>query len=121
MRAMKRAAQLAVFVLCVVFTVGAIVNVFSDNAEVEKLAGQVACDTPPAAATATATAKPGARPAATATPGAAANPGACAMTMTRMSRSPFGQSFEFTGRSSTRRIRCTRSLFMFGEYSCVPE
>jgi hypothetical protein len=105
---MKRAAQLAVFVLCVAFTIGAIVNVFVDNTEVEKLAKEVACEG--------ASAAPGTRPAAP-----AKGPAECAMSMTRMSRTPFGQSFEFSGRSVTRRIRCTRSLVMFGEYSCAVE
>lgn len=108
MRGMKRAVQLLVFGLCVVFTVGAIVNVFADNTEVEKLAKEVACEGAPA--------KPGTKPAASA-------PGdlQCTMSMTRMSRTPFGQSFEFTGRGLTRRIKCTRSAVLFGEYACSVE
>lgn len=104
---MKRAVQLLVFGLCVVFTVGAIVNVFADNTEVEKLAKEVACEGAPA--------KPGEKPAAS--PGGAQ----CAMSMTRMSRTPFGQSFEFSGRGLTRRIQCTRSAVLFGDYACSVE
>jgi hypothetical protein len=102
---MKRAVQLTVFVLCVLFTVGAIVNVFSDNSDVEKLAKEVACEG--------ASAGPGTKPQAPAAP--------CSMSVTRMSRTPIGQSFELSGRGVTRRIRCTRSLIMFGEYSCSLE
>lgn len=109
MGTMKRAARIAVFVLCVAFTVASIVNVFGDNAEVELLAKEVAC--------AGATAKP--LPV-TAPPGT--KPGdPCAMTVTRASRTPFGQSFDFSGKSGTRHISCTRSLILAGSYSCAAE
>ncbi|MEZ4299479.1 MAG: hypothetical protein R3B70_31305 [Polyangiaceae bacterium] len=105
---MKKAARLLVFVLCVGFTVAAIVNVFADNSEVEQMAKNLACEgigvkpIPP-------TAPPGTRPS------------ECPMTVTKMSRSPFGQSFELTGKAGTRHIRCERSLLFAGSYSCAPE
>ena len=41
---MKRAVQVLIFVLCVGFTIAAIVNVFADNSEVELMAKGVACE-----------------------------------------------------------------------------
>jgi len=107
-----------VFLLCVGFTVAAIVNVFGDNAEVEQMAKSKACEAAQAAQAKPA--KPAAPPAKPAATGAAAA-GECSMAMTRMSRTPFAQSFEFTGQSSTRNIRCTRSLIFVGDYACAAE
>lgn len=108
---MKRAARVLVFVLCVGFTIASIINVFADNSEVEKLAKEVACE-------AGAPAKPekpaGNKP-------AAAAPGLCNLSMTKMARTPFSQSFEYSGGGKTRRIRCVRSLILVGEYACVNE
>lgn len=112
MATMKRAAQVVVFLLCVGFVVAAIVNVFGDHTEVEKLAKETACE----AAQPKPAAPPAGKPAA-----AAAAPGLCAMTMTKMSRTPFGQSYEYTGSNSMRRIQCTRSLILVGEYACLNE
>jgi hypothetical protein len=122
---MKRAAKLLVFVLCIGFTLASIVNVFFDNYEVEQMSKNTACE---AAAQAKA-AKSGAPPAAKSGAPPAAKPGApapaapddCRMTMTRMSRTPFSQSFEWDGMNSLRRVRCTRSLIFVGDYSCVTE
>lgn len=105
---MKRAAQLLIIVLCVAFTIASIINVFADNSEVEQMAKGLACEG----------IKPKPLPV-TAPPGA--KPNDCPMTMTRMSRTPFGQSLEFSGTSVTRHIRCTRSLILFGSYECRPE
>lgn len=113
MTVMKRAAKVVVFLLCVGFVVAAIVNVFGDHTEVEKLAKEIACDAAPS--------KPAAPPAGKPAAATAAAPGLCALAMTRMSRTPFGQSYEYTGSNSTRRIRCTRSLIFVGEYACVTE
>lgn len=112
---MKRAVRILVFLLCVGFTVAAIVNVFGDNTEVEQMAKNAACEAAqakPSASTKPAAAKPAA---------AAAAPDDCRMTMTRMSRTPFGQSFEFTGSSATRHVGCRRSLIFVGDYSCAVE
>ena len=98
------------FVLCVGFTIAAIVNVFGDNAVVEHMAKSAACEA--------AQAKP-AKPAAK--PPAPAKSDECNMAMTRMSRTPFGQSFEYTGMNSTRQISCRRSLIFVGSYSCAVE
>jgi len=106
---MKRAVRIAVFVLCVVFSVAAVVNVFADNTEVEAMAGRIACEgatvkpLPPSA-------PPGSKPSET-----------CAMTMTKLSRTPFAQSFEFSSRAGTRRVRCSRSLILVGDYACAAE
>lgn len=106
MRRMKRAVQLAIIVLCVVFTVSAIINVFADNTEVLEMAKGVACEgvkVKPIPVTA----PPGTRPS------------DCPMAMTRMARTPIGQSFEFTGNGLTKEIECKRSLILVGSYSCV--
>lgn len=113
---MKRAVRILVFLLCVGFTVAAIVNVFGDNTEVEQMAKNTACAAAPAKPSASAKPPAGAKPAA-----AAAAPDDCRMTMTRMSRTPFGQSFEFTGANSTRHVGCRRSLIFVGDYSCAAE
>lgn len=105
---MKRAAQWLVLVLCVGFSVAAVVNVFGDNTEVEQMAKAAGCEgvnQKPIPKTAPTTAKPS----------------DCGMTITHMSRTPFGQSFEMTGSGVTRHIRCTRSLMFVGSYSCGPE
>jgi uncharacterized protein (DUF305 family) len=117
MRRMKRAARFVVLLLCVAITVAAIANVVIDNTEVRQMAQNTACE---AAAQAKGQ-KPGA--AATAKPAAQAPaaPDDCRMTMTMMSRTPLGQSFEYSGGGSTRRIRCTRSLIFAGDYTCTTE
>jgi hypothetical protein len=103
---MKQAAKLAVFVLCVAFCVAAVINVFGDNAEVEQMAKDKACEGIPIKPI-----PPTAPP--------SVKQGDCGMAMTRMSRTPFGQTFEYSGKSPTRSIRCTRSVILFGAYSCA--
>lgn len=105
---MKRAARIAVFLLCVGFSVAAVVNVFGDNTEVKALAKEIACEGVPVKPIPP-TAPPGTRPS------------DCAVSETRSSRTPFGQSFEFTGKAGTKKIGCTRSLIFVGEYSCKAE
>jgi hypothetical protein len=88
----KRAAQISVFVLCVVFSVSAVYNVFSNNVEVEAKGRVVACgDQGPS----------------------------CSAQMTRMQRTPFGQTFEFVTPKRTVGVSCVRSAVLFGEYSCA--
>ena len=72
---MKRAVQLLIFVLCVGFTISAIVSVFADNKDVEDMAKGVACEG----------FKPKPVPI-TAPPGT--RPSDCPMAMTRTSRTP---------------------------------
>lgn len=105
---MKRAGQWFVLLLCVGFSVASVVNVFSDNAEVEAMAKAAGCDG--------VNQKPIPK---TAPPGT--KPSNCEMAITHMSRTPFGQSFEMQGSGVTRHIRCTRSFVLFGSYSCAPE
>jgi hypothetical protein len=88
----KRAVQVSIFVLCVLFSVSAVYNVFSDNTEVEAKGRVVACgDQGPS----------------------------CSATMTRMQRTPFGQTFEFVTPKRTVGVKCTRSAVLFGEYACA--
>ncbi len=105
---MKKAGQWLILALCVGFSVAAVVNVFGDNAAVEEMAKGVACEGLPT--------KPIPK---TAPPGT--KPSACTMTVTKMSRTPFGQSFEMTGGGVTRHIRCSRAFVLAGAYACAPE
>lgn len=88
---MRRYAQLAVFFLCVVASVAALYNVYSDNQATEALAFAAACG--------------GARD--------------CSPVITSMMRTPFGQELAIQTRAGTVPVVCTRSLYLFGEYTCV--
>ncbi|WP_437901326.1 hypothetical protein [Sorangium sp. So ce124] len=99
---MKRFGQLALFALCVAFSVSAVYNVVSDNADVERRAALVACGEDGAAS-----APEPRRPSA-----------GCRAQMTRLERTPFGQTFEFTTAKRTVDVRCERALVFAGEYSC---
>ena len=94
---MKRFVQLAVFGLCVAFSVSAVYNVLSDNAEVERMAALVACGEDGAA--------PG--------PALRASEG-CKARMTRLERTPFGQTFEFT---TAKRPAHSASMRRFGPFA----
>lgn len=89
---MKRAVQTAVFVLCVVFSVAAVVNVLADNAEVEAMAVAAAC---------------------------AGEGTTCHPQKTRMERTPIAQSFELVTGKRTVEVRCARALVLVGDYACV--
>ncbi len=89
----SRIARHSVTIACVVVSALAVYNVFSDNADVKKLAEQTACDRP-----------------------------GCAISTTRIERSPIGQSFGFQtapGASNTVSVTCRRTLFLVGEYRCA--
>jgi hypothetical protein len=89
---MKRAVQTIIFVLCVVFSVAAVVNVLSDNAEVEALAVAAAC----------------------------VDQGTtCHPQKTRMERTPLAQSFELVTPKRTVQVRCARALVLVGDYACT--
>jgi hypothetical protein len=89
---MKRAVQTLIFVLCVVFSVAAVVNVLADNAEVEALAVAAACrDQGPT----------------------------CHPQKTRMERTPLAQSFELVTPKRTVEVRCARALVLVGDYACA--
>jgi hypothetical protein len=88
----KRAGQLLLFALCLLFTVSAFYNVFSDNAAIERMAGAVACgDQGPT----------------------------CNARITRLTRTPFGQTFELATPKRTVGVKCVRQLVLVGEYSCT--
>ncbi|XXX71609.1 hypothetical protein WMF30_28575 [Sorangium sp. So ce134] len=99
---MKRFVQLALFALCVAFSVSAAYNVFSDNAEVERMAALVACGEDGGAG-----APEPRRPSE-----------GCRAQMTRLERTPFGQTFEFTTAKRTVDVRCERAFVLAGAYSC---
>jgi hypothetical protein len=88
---MKRAGQLLVFVLCVVFSVASAFNVFSDNSEVEKMAAAVACGE---------------------------QGPSCRAQLTRLERTPFGQTFGMSTPKRTVDVVCRRAALMVGDYSC---
>lgn len=91
-----------VFGLCVAFSISAVYNVFSDNADVERMAAAAACagDSGDGAA------------------GKQRASGGCRPQMTRMQRTPFGQTFEFTAAQRTVEVRCERAFVLAGEYTC---
>ncbi len=89
---MKRAVQTVIFVLCVVFSVAAAVNVLGDNAAVEALADATAC---------------------------AGDGATCRPQKTRMERTPLGQSFDIVTAKRKVEVRCTRAFVLLGEYACV--
>ncbi|MGK3993396.1 hypothetical protein [Sorangium sp. So ce1024] len=99
---MKRFVQLAIFALCVAFSASAVYNVVSDNADVERMAALVACGEDTAAGAAE-----GRRPS-----------DGCAARVTRLERTPFGQTFELTTAKRTVDVRCERAFVLAGEYRC---
>ena len=90
----KRAVQILLTLFCFAFTAAAILNVFSDNTEVEQLAETTACRDE--------------------------GPG-CAPKLTRLSRTPFGQSLQFSTRKKNVEVRCARALRLVGPYECAFE
>jgi hypothetical protein len=88
---MKRAGQISLFVLCVVFSVAAVVNVLADNADVERMAAAVACGEQ--------------------------GPN-CRAQLTRLERTPFGQTFGMVTPKRTVDVICRRALVLVGDYSC---
>lgn len=41
--------------------------------------------------------------------------------MTKLDKTPFGQTFEFTWRSRTVSVHCMRKVWIFGELGCSVE
>jgi hypothetical protein len=89
---MKRAVQTIIFLLCVVFSLAAVVNVLGDNAEVEAMADAAAC---------------------------AGEGAACHPQKTRMERTPLGQTFELVTAKRKVEVRCARALVLVGDYACA--
>jgi hypothetical protein len=90
--ALKSFLRLLIFVACVVFSVAGVYNVLSDNIEVVRMATAVAC---------------------------AGEGPKCDGRMTRMERNPIAQSFEIVTPKKKVDVRCTRSFYLLGEYSCA--
>jgi len=88
---MKRAGQLFIFFLCVGFSVASAFNVFSDNSEVERMAAAVACGE---------------------------QGPSCRAQLTRLERTPFGQTFGMATPKRTVDVVCRRAALMVGDYSC---
>ena len=90
---MKRALQSGLFFVCVLASAAGMYNVMSDNAEVEKLAQQIACgDEGPA----------------------------CRAQKTMMERTPIAQTFTFvTGKHKDVGVRCSRAFVLAGDYACA--
>ncbi len=110
---MRRAFQSSVFFLCVLFSVAGAYNVLSDNADVERLAQEVACSAagpadPHAPRSATPAVAAGTKPA----------DAACRAQKTRMERTPIAQTFDFATTKRTVTVRCVRSAFLVGDYGC---
>lgn len=88
----KRAFQSSVFVVCVLASAAGMYNVMSDNADVERLATEVACG----------------------------NDGpSCRAQKTFMERSPLAQTFDFTTAKRKVKVRCTRAFVLVGDYACA--
>ncbi|MBK9258314.1 MAG: hypothetical protein IPM54_00580 [Polyangiaceae bacterium] len=88
---MKRAGQMTIFLLCVIFSVASAYNVFSDNSEVERMAAAVACGE---------------------------QGPSCRAQVTRIERTPFGQTFGMQTPKRTVDVVCRRAAIMVGDYSC---
>jgi hypothetical protein len=94
----RRVVRPLISVLLIGITITGFINVFSDNAEVIKLAQTTACGTP-----------------------------TCAYQIVREARNPIMQSFTFQTTLTERRnanqsmtvdVDCHRSLYLVGEYQC---
>ena len=90
--ALKSLFKLLIFVGCVVFSVGGLYTVLSDNIEVVRMATAAAC---------------------------AGEGPKCDGKMTRMERNPIAQSFEIVTPKKKVDVRCTRAFYLVGEYSCA--
>ncbi len=96
---MKRAGRFLVFLACILFTVSAAYNVFSDNEEVKGMAWNLACKNEGSNCDALNPQKP-----------------------QEMVRTPFAQTFTLnTPKKREVHVRCTRSLVMVGDYACKLE
>jgi hypothetical protein len=87
---MRRAASWTFFLVCIVISVGGLINVVGDNSEVERLAAEVACGTTP-----------------------------CKAEWRRVQRNPLAQTFDMATPKGTVTVRCARSWIVFGEYACT--
>jgi hypothetical protein len=88
----KRYSSFFIFFLCLAFSVAAFYNVSHDNAEVERMAKEVACG-------------PQGKD--------------CRAAMTRLERRPWGQTFEMSTPKRLVDVICRREFVMVGEYHCA--
>jgi len=88
----RRYVSAAVFLICIVLSVAGMINVFADNADVIRMANEVACGDQGAT---------------------------CRAQMTRMERTPFSQTFEIVTPKRTVDVRCRRAAIFFGNYTCA--
>jgi hypothetical protein len=93
----KSAGRTIFSILLITATGAGLYNVFSDNAAVISMAEAAACGKEH-----------------------------CSVQMTRMSRSPIGQTFTFQtslrekgASSSTAEVECRRAYYLVGDYGCV--
>ena len=89
----KRFIRPTISVLLIGATILGVMNTFGDNTEVKAMAEERACGKP-----------------------------ACAVTMTRLERSPFSQGFTFQVDLKTQRtvdVSCRRAYILLGAYSCT--
>ena len=89
---MRRYLSVSVFVLCIVISVLGMINVFADNADVIRMASEVACGD---------------------------QGKECRAQMTRMERTPFSQTFEIVTPKRTVDVRCRRAAIFLGDYACA--
>lgn len=89
---MKRLLQLLVGLLCVVLSIGGLRNVLADNVDEIRAASEIACGD---------------------------QGKECRAQVTRMERNPIAQTFGIVTPKRTVDVRCQRSLWFFGTYSCV--
>jgi hypothetical protein len=91
---MRRARTLLLYALCIGGLICSVNNVYSDNADVLRMAQQTACD---------------------------GQGTGCRAQMTRLARSPISQTFDLVTPQRTVTVRCVRSLYLVGSYSCSVE
>lgn len=88
---MNKPIRTSIHVLIGVVSVLGLINVYSDNADVEAQARKLACPT-------------------------------CESTLTRMERTPLGQTFHLQIDASNGVIvRCEKSAVFFGDYACTKQ
>jgi hypothetical protein len=88
---MNRAVRTLLMLLVIAAAVAGAINVYADGRPVEATARRLAC----------------------------AGGASCKARMTRVARTPFSQDIQFQESHRTVNVRCRRSLYLVGEYSCA--
>ena len=90
---MYRVVRVPLLLLVIAIAATAIVNVYGDGSAVEQLARRAAC---------------------------AGRTAECKARMTRVARTPFFHEIQFEEpRGNTVTVRCQRSFYLVGDYSCA--